>query len=176
MSEDFPPFYVIRCLARTRDWYFAVSPVNKALRVTMKHTEMVHSVLTVLLVPICLQLYVYMYHEPASGSWPQSCRGLARQYPILGLPCFSGMYCSSVSFGRRVLDGPPWRWFPRPHRSWLVPWWATRQPILTFERKYGHEREHTNTLELSRTAAAVPYIPSIPAGSDATCLQPGQHS
>ena len=51
MSGDFPPF-VIRCLARTRDWYFAVSPVNNVLRVTVEHTEMVHSVLTVLLVPI----------------------------------------------------------------------------------------------------------------------------
>ena len=47
-----PPPYVIQCLARTRDWYFAVSPVNNVLRVTVKHTEMVHSVLTVLLVPI----------------------------------------------------------------------------------------------------------------------------
>ena len=93
MSEDFPPFYVIRCLARTRDWYFAVSPVNKALRVTMKHTEMVHSVLTVLLVPICLQLYVYMYHEPASGSWP----------PIVPCPCTAVSDTQSPLFHRDIL-------------------------------------------------------------------------
>ena len=78
---------------------------------------------------------------------PQSCRELARQYPILGLPCFAGIYCSSVSFGRRVLDGLPWRWFPRPHRSWLVPWWATRQPILAST----DTNAYTLTLSLSLT-------------------------
>ena len=117
-----------------------------------------------------------MYREPARGSWPQSCRGLARQYPILSLPCFAGMYCPSVSFGRRVLDGPPWRWFPRPHRSWLVPWWATRQPILTFEREYGHEREHTNTLRLlGQPLLSLIYPLYLPAVTLHACSQDNAH-
>ena len=82
-----PPLYIIRCLARTRDWYFAVSPVNETLRVTVKHTEMVHSAFTVLLVPMRLQFYVYMYHEPAGDSWP----------PIV--PCL----CTAVSDTRSPL-------------------------------------------------------------------------
>ena len=44
-SRDFPPFSKMWCLARTRDWYFAVGPVNNVLRLTRWHTELVHSVL-----------------------------------------------------------------------------------------------------------------------------------
>ena len=39
-------------------------------------------------------------------------------------------------------------------------------------RAYSRKRSQ----QLSWTATAVPFIPSMPAGSDTTCLQPGQHS
>ena len=88
-----PPLYIIRYLARTRDWYFAVSPVNETLRVTVKHTEMVHSAFTVLLVPMRLQFYVYMYHGPAGGSWP----------PIVPCPCTAVSDTRSPLFRRDIL-------------------------------------------------------------------------
>ena len=93
MFEDFPPFYVIWCLARTRDWYFAVNPVNKTLRVTVKHTEMVHSAFTDLLVPMRLQFYVYMCHEPAGDSWP----------PVVPCPCTAVSDTRSPQFRRDIL-------------------------------------------------------------------------
>ena len=132
-----------------------------------------------------------MCHEPTSSSWLQTYRCLAQQC-LLASPLLLRGYCSSVSLGRRVLDGPPQRWWYHPRRSWLVP---VRQlnsqssprgddgPLFTehvadWTRSVLQQSLNSNldSTELSWTAAAVPYIPSMPAGSDTTCLQPGQHS
>ena len=62
-----------------------------------------------------------MYREPTSNSWLLVYRCLARQCPLVS-PLFPMEgYCSSVSLGRCVLDGPPQRWLSHPRRSWLVP-------------------------------------------------------
>ena len=133
-----------------------------------------------------------MYHEPTSSSWLQAYRCLARQCPLAS-PLLLWGYCLPVSLGRRVLVGPPQRWLYHPRRSWLVP---VRQldsqssphgddgPLFTkhvadWTRSVLQQSPSSNLdfTELhSWTATAVPYIPSMPAGSDTTCLQPGQHS
>ena len=136
-----------------------------------------------------------MYHEPTSSSWLQAYRCLARQRPQAVPSCFVG-YCLSVSFGRHVLDGPPQQWLCHPRRSWLVPvrqldsrassavtvdplspspWLTGHDPCFSTHSARVSPFQNSLTRTLGQPLLS-PYIPSMPAGSDTACLQPGQHS
>ena len=149
---------------------------------------MVHSVLTAFISSYMITtLRIYIYHGPAGTGWRRTFRCLAWQCPLVS-PLLSGGSCLSVSLGRRVLDGPPQRWLYHPCRSsWCLSGSETASlyPAVTMDSSSSTWDDWTRSvlqqslnlnLDSLWTAAAVPFIPSMPAGSDTTCLHPGQHS